>query len=73
VITMLVERDCRELDDSIRPQKITIYKGGTPRGDRRLERNPRLRRPCCLGGKKPGLWAGPTSRRRRPTDYRTQY
>jgi hypothetical protein len=23
--------------------------------------------PVALGGKKPGLWAGPTSRRRRPS------
>jgi hypothetical protein len=38
-----------ELDDSIRPQKVTIYREGTPRGGRRLERNPMHRRPCCLG------------------------
>jgi hypothetical protein len=38
-----------ELDDSIRPQKVTIYRGGTPRGGRRLGRNPRHRCPCCLG------------------------
>jgi hypothetical protein len=38
-----------ELDDSIRPQKVTIYRGGTPRGGWRLGRNPRCWRPCCLG------------------------
>jgi hypothetical protein len=38
-----------ELDDSIRPQKVTIYRGGTPRGGRRLGRNPKHQRPCCLG------------------------
>jgi hypothetical protein len=55
-----------KLDDSIRPQKVTIYRGGTPRGGRRLGRNPRCRRPpVALGGKKAGLWAGLTSRRRR--------
>jgi hypothetical protein len=45
-----------ELDDSIRPQKITIYRGGTIGIDA----------PIALGGKKPGLWAGPNSHRRRP-------
>jgi hypothetical protein len=38
-----------ELDDSIRPQKVIIYRGGTPRDGRRLGRNPRHRRPYCLG------------------------
>jgi hypothetical protein len=38
-----------ELDDSIRPQNVTIYRGGTPRGGRWLGRNPRRRRSCCLG------------------------
>jgi hypothetical protein len=38
-----------ELNDSIRPQKVTIYRGGTPMGGRRLGRNPRRWRPCCLG------------------------
>jgi hypothetical protein len=56
-----------KLDDSIRPQKVTIYRGGTPRGGRRLGRNPRHGAPVALGGKKPSLWAGPTSRRRRPS------
>jgi hypothetical protein len=48
-----------ELDDSIRPQKVTIYRGGTPRGGRRLGRNPRCRRPCCLGRQEawPRGWA----------------
>jgi hypothetical protein len=38
-----------ELDYSIRPQKVIIYRGGTPRGGQRLGRNPRRRRPYCLG------------------------
>jgi hypothetical protein len=38
-----------ELNDSIRPQKVTIYRGRTPRGGCRLGRNPRHRCPCCLG------------------------
>jgi hypothetical protein len=38
-----------ELKDFIRPQKVTIYRGETPRGARRLGRNLRCRRPCCLG------------------------
>jgi hypothetical protein len=52
-----------ELDGFIRPQKITIYRGGTLRGGRRLG----IGAPIALGGKKPGLWAGPTSHRRRPS------
>jgi hypothetical protein len=28
--------------------------------------------PVVLGGKKPDLWAGPTSRRRRPSEPNTQ-
>jgi hypothetical protein len=38
-----------KLNDSISPQNVTIYRGGTPTGGRRLGRNPRHRRPCCLG------------------------
>jgi hypothetical protein len=45
-----------KLDDSIRSQKVIIYRGGTLGAGG----------PVALGGKKPGLWAGPTSRRRRP-------
>jgi hypothetical protein len=44
-----------KLNDSIRPQNVTIYRGGTLGTDA----------PVSLGGKKPDLWAGPTSRRRR--------
>jgi hypothetical protein len=29
-----------ELDDSIRPQKVTIYREGTPRGGRRAREEP---------------------------------
>jgi hypothetical protein len=42
-------------DDSIMPQKVTIYRGGTLG----------VGAPVALGGKKPGLWAGPTSHRKR--------
>jgi hypothetical protein len=37
-------------------------------GDLRLGRNPRHQRPVALGGKEPGLWVRPTSRRRRPSE-----
>jgi hypothetical protein len=38
-----------ELNDSIRPPNVTIYRGGTPKGGRRLGRNPRRWRSCCIG------------------------
>jgi hypothetical protein len=46
-----------ELDDSIMSQKVTIYRRGILSAGVFV----------ALGGKKPDLWVGPTSRRRRPS------
>jgi hypothetical protein len=61
------------LDDSIRPQKVIIYRRGTPRVVAGWGGTLGADAPVALGDKKPDLWAEPTSRRRRPNqvDYRT--
>jgi hypothetical protein len=61
-----------ELDDSIRPQKVTIYRGGTPRGGRRLESNPR-RRQLPWAARRLDYGLGLPHTGGGPADYRTQY
>jgi hypothetical protein len=63
-----------ELDDSIMPQKVTIYRGGTTRGGQWLGRNPRRRPAPLLPWMVRRLAYGLSlPHAGGPADYRTQY